>query len=216
VSAPDGALILGIDPGTRVLGFGAIRGTLRAPALVGAGVVRVNERRPVHERLARMANEIAALLEELRPHTVVVERAFAGRNLQSALRLGECRGIVLAAASRSGAAVEELSPAQAKRAIAGHGAATKERVADLVALRLGLARNGAPLDATDALALALAWQQGVATPLVARRTARATLGRELLARLASTSGLPAPGVAALGLPAGLQGANLVLSRRRPR
>ena len=218
---PEDAVVLGIDPGTRVLGYGAVRGPWREPILVEAGVVRVDARRSLAERLERIAREVEALLADLCPTIVVVERAFAGRNVQSALRLGECRGVVLAAAARSGAIVAELSPAQAKRALAGHGAAGKGAVADLVLARLAVVRGapqrGAPVpgtlapgappaDATDALALAMAWQQGVAPST--RSTRSTALPQELLARLASSG----PRVAGM---ADLPGGTMRLSRRRP-
>ena len=97
------------------------------------------------------------MLDAVQPAVVVVECAFIGRNVQSALRLGEARGLVLASATRRGLRVAELTPASVKRIVVGNGGAEKSQVAHMVGLELGLDLSGSPHDATDALALALAW-----------------------------------------------------------
>ncbi len=147
--------VLGIDPGTQVVGFGAIRVTAAGPRLIGAGVLRATARAAVPRRLAEIRAGLDRLLGELRPEVVVIEQAFARRNFQSALRIGEGRGVVLAAAAAAGARVVQVAPAAAKKALVGHGQAHKTQVAAMVARALGLERALAPLDATDALALAL-------------------------------------------------------------
>lgn len=148
--------LLGIDPGTRVIGFGAVCLGADGPRLVGAGVIRTSARADAATRLGELGAGIERVLAELRPEVVVVERAFAARNMASALRLGEGRGVVLCAAARAGARVVELPPAVAKKALVGNGLAHKTQVAAMVARLLGLAAAPEPLDATDALALALA------------------------------------------------------------
>lgn len=148
--------LLGIDPGTRVIGFGALRLESRGPRLVGAGVIRTSARSSAAVRLGELAAGIERVLLELRPEIVVVERAFAGRNVASALRIGEGRGVVIAAAARAGARVVEMPPAAAKKALVGNGQAHKSQVAAMVARLLNLESPPEPLDATDALALALA------------------------------------------------------------
>jgi len=148
--------LLGVDPGSRVTGFGAVRLGAGLPRFVGAGVIRTSTRADAATRLGELADGIARVLEELRPEVVVVERAFAARNVASALRIGEVRGVILAAAARAGAQVFELPPAVAKKALVGNGQAHKTQVAAMVARLLGLDTVPEPLDATDALALALA------------------------------------------------------------
>ncbi len=148
--------MLGIDPGTRVVGYGAVVANARGPRLFGAGVLKPGARLDVPARLAAILSEFEELLQEVRPDVVVVEQAFVSRNLQSALRIGEGRGIILAAAARFGSQVVQFAPAVAKKALVGHGAADKTQVAAMVAETLGLAEAPKPLDATDALALALA------------------------------------------------------------
>ena len=152
-----GALVLGIDPGTRVVGYGAVRGDARGPRCVAAGVLRPGGRLGVPERLGEIGAALERLLAELEPRVVVVEEAFAARNVQSALRIGEGRGVVLAAAARAGARIVQVPPATAKKAIVGHGGANKGQVAAMVARLLRLEAPPEPLDVTDALALALSY-----------------------------------------------------------
>ena len=149
-----GTLVLGIDPGTRVVGYGAVRLGGRRPRCVAAGVLRPRAL-AVPERLGEIAVALERLLEELAPQVVVIEEAFAARNVQSALRIGEGRGVALAIAARFGARIVQVPPAVAKKAIVGHGGAAKEQVAAMVARILGLSAPPEPADVTDALALAL-------------------------------------------------------------
>jgi len=156
MEAIENAVILGIDPGTLVVGYGALRLTAGGPEFVAAGVLRPRRTATVPERLGEIGAGLDALLVDLAPATVVVEEAFVARNVQSALRIGEGRGVALAAATRYGAGVIQLPPAVAKKTLVGNGAASKEQVAGMVRRLLGLAEVEAVLDATDALALALA------------------------------------------------------------
>jgi len=155
--AGPGAVVLGVDPGTLVVGYGAVRLAPRGLALLCAGVLRAERRLSAPERLGILGAGLERLMAELRPAVVVVEGAFAARNVQSALRIGEGRGVVLACAARTGARVIEIAPASAKKALVGNGAAHKLQVAGMVARLLGLASPPEPLDATDALALALSF-----------------------------------------------------------
>lgn len=149
-------VVLGVDPGTRVAGFGAIVLAPDGPRLVACGVIRTPAGAEIAVRLAHLASELRAILARVRPTVVVVEGAFAALNVRSALRIGEARGAVLATAAAAGARVMEISPASAKKALVGNGNASKEQVAAMVAVVLGVEEIDAPLDATDALALALA------------------------------------------------------------
>jgi crossover junction endodeoxyribonuclease RuvC len=120
-------------------------------------VLRAPRRSDVPARLAFMQAEMEQLLRCLRPDVVVVEEAFAGRNVQSALRIGEGRGVVLACAARSAATVVQYPPAVAQKVVAGNGRADKTQVARMVAADLKLDTLPSTLDASDALALALAY-----------------------------------------------------------
>ncbi len=149
-------IVVGIDPGTRIMGYGALVVAPRGPRLVAAGVFRTPRSADPAQRLGHLSEELERLFERTRPDVVVVEGAFAARNARSALRLGEARGVALAWASRAGARVSEIAPAAAKKAVLGQGAGSKEQVARMVAIHLGLEELPGPLDLTDALALALA------------------------------------------------------------
>jgi crossover junction endodeoxyribonuclease RuvC len=149
------AIVFGIDPGTRVVGWGAVCAEPRGARLLGAGVVRADGELALPLRLGRIRVELDELLARFRPHSVAIEEAFANRNVQSALRIGEGRGVALACAVAAGAQVFQYPPAVAKKALVGHGAAHKTQVAGMVARLLGLTEPPSPLDATDALALAL-------------------------------------------------------------
>ena len=149
-----GPVILGIDPGTRVVGYGAIELTPRGPRLICAGVVRAGTG-DLPTRLGLIRRELDQLIALHRPIVVAVEEAFANKNLQSALRIGEGRGVVLSCAAAAGVSVHQYPPAAAKKALVGNGAAHKSQVAAMVARRLGLKAVPTPLDASDALALAL-------------------------------------------------------------
>lgn len=149
-------VILGLDPGTRVVGFGAVVAAQGGPRLLVCGAIDAGSGRavPVPERLARIARDVRFLLGRLRPSAVVVEKAFHAVNAQSALRIGEGRGVILAAAAEHGCRIVEYPPSVAKKALC-HGGASKAQIRAMVATVLKLAVHPEPDDASDALALAL-------------------------------------------------------------
>lgn len=151
---PAGRVVLGIDPGTRVVGWGALVVTARGPRMLGAGVIRAGDGE-LCGRLGLIRKELDLLIQRFQPEALAVEEAFAHKNVQSALRIGEGRGVVLSCAGAAAIPVHQYPPATAKKALVGHGAAHKTQVAAMVARRLGLAEAPGPLDASDALALAL-------------------------------------------------------------
>ena len=138
---------------------------------MACGVLRPPAKASSAKRLAAIAEELEVLLERVRPEVVALEGAFASRNVRSALRLGEARGVVLATAARRGIAIVEVAPASAKKAVVGNGAASKEQVAAMVATLLGVELD-VPEDATDGLALALAQVQRMSRAAVLRRAPR--------------------------------------------
>ena len=151
---PSSLRVLGIDPGTRVLGFGLIAargGDMRA---LEYGVLR-GGRGELPGRLERIFAGLEAVLRRTRPDRIAIERVFIDKDPRAAIALGEGRGVALLAAARCGAEIVEITPAEAKKSVAGHGAATKAQVQRMVQLQLGLARPPAPADASDALALAI-------------------------------------------------------------
>jgi crossover junction endodeoxyribonuclease RuvC len=147
--------VLGIDPGLSRCGYGAVvreAGALRA---VSCGVITTPPTDPLPERLASLARELRALLVELQPDSVVVERVFFQTNVRTAMSVGQASGLALAAASEAGCEVAQYTANEVKQAVAGYGAATKEQVQRMVQSLLRLAVVPKPADAADALALAL-------------------------------------------------------------
>jgi len=169
-------VVLGIDPGTRVLGYRALVVQRKGPRLLAAGVIRGGSGDDVPRRLATLRAELDQLLARLRPTVVVVESAFAARNVQSALRVGEGRGVVLSCAAATGAEVVQYAPAVARKTLLGSGNASKEQTAQMVATLLQLKEPPRPLDVTDALSLALAYvQRGRTARVLAKRTSKSRL-----------------------------------------
>jgi crossover junction endodeoxyribonuclease RuvC len=146
--------ILGIDPGTRLLGY-AVVDALPRLRYVECGVVTAPARQPLAARLAEIQRALEEIIAELRPDEVAVEDVFTAHNARSALALGHARGVALAAAGRAGLPVTAYAPAKVKRAVTGRGAAPKEQVALMVRALVGL-RMVPRADAADALAVAVA------------------------------------------------------------
>ena len=148
-------LILGIDPGSQVSGFGLVRvakdGSMKH---ISHGVISPPSALEFYDRLAVLSEEFEALIEKVRPDTVVVERIFLGKNADSAFKLGHVRGVAIAAALKAGCKVAEYAARSVKKGVTGNGAASKEQVQVLVYASLGLRGTPPKLDATDALALA--------------------------------------------------------------
>jgi crossover junction endodeoxyribonuclease RuvC len=148
-------IILGIDPGTAALGYGVIErsgGRLRA---IDHGCLVTSPDLPMPERLLAVHGLLDDLLSLHQPAIVAVERLFFSRNVQTAIAVGQARGVVLLAAAQHGAPVREATPNEVKSAIAGYGAADKEQVQRMVQLVLGMSELPRPDDAADALAIAV-------------------------------------------------------------
>jgi crossover junction endodeoxyribonuclease RuvC len=150
--------VLGIDPGLSRCGYGLVRrgeGRRPGPVAVTAGVIETDPDAPLPERLWIVQREIRALLEELRPGTVAVERVFFQVNVKTAMSVGQVSGLALAAAAELGCAVVQYTSNEVKEAVVGYGGATKEQVQRMVAALLGLPAPPKPPDVADALALAV-------------------------------------------------------------
>lgn len=148
-------IILGIDPGTAALGYGIIErkgGRLRA---IDYGCLETSPDTAMPERLLAIHSIVDELLDVHQPAVVGVERLFFSKNAQTAMGVGQARGIVLLAAAQHGRPVREATPNEVKSAIAGYGAADKQQVQRMVQLVLGMSELPRPDDAADALAIAV-------------------------------------------------------------
>lgn len=146
--------VLGVDPGTRRLGWGVVE--RRGPKLlaVAAGVVKLREKEALETRLAKVHEALEEIIETYAPLTLAVEDIFYAEFPAAAIKLGHVRGVVLLVGAQRELEVASYAPALVKRTIAGRGAAEKAQVGRLVAATLGL-RAPPPTDAADALAVAI-------------------------------------------------------------
>ena len=153
-------LILGIDPGLRVTGYGLVEATFRGPSLVEAGVLRMKAKGELHERLAELHASLAALLDEAKPGHVVVEQLYAHyKHPRTAILMGHARGVILLAAAQRGLPVTSLASTLVKRSITGNGHASKMQVQRSVAMLCKLKKVPEPPDVADAIAIA--WTLGM-------------------------------------------------------
>jgi crossover junction endodeoxyribonuclease RuvC len=154
--------IIGIDPGSRVVGFAVIEAKILCPRtprdyrVIEAGVMQAKLQQTLPERLGALHDALYSLIVDIEPDVCTIEKAFYGVNASSALKLGEARGALIAAIRRFGSPIYEITPAQVKRLVGGHGAASKDDVAHGLKALLGFNRGALPADASDAVAVALA------------------------------------------------------------
>lgn len=154
--------ILGIDPGTGILGFGVIDIDAKGKAkLVDAGVIRT----PVHEdtsiRLVTIYDELSELIKELKPQIMSVEKLFFAQNVTTAMTVAQARGVVLLLGKQNNLELHEYTPLQIKQAVTGYGRADKKQMQEMVRVILGLNEVPKPDDCADALAAALCCAQSV-------------------------------------------------------
>jgi crossover junction endodeoxyribonuclease RuvC len=159
-------IILGIDPGTNILGFGIIRVDSKGPHYVDMGVFDLRKIKDPFEKLANIYAGVNELIEEHKPDELAVESPFYGKNAQVVLKLGRAQGAAITAAIMHGLSVAEYAPRKAKIAICGNGAASKEQVAMMIQKTLKVELDPKYLDATDALAIALCHHYQMSSPLV--------------------------------------------------
>ena len=148
-------LVLGVDPGTAVTGYGVVAFDGRTATLVECGVIRTNAKDPLPSRLHSIHDGISELIARHEPDTVAVEDVFYARNVRTTIVLGHARGVILLAAQQAQREIREYPPAEIKKAITGNGAATKEQVQYMVARLLRLKHAPEPADASDGVAAAL-------------------------------------------------------------
>ncbi len=150
--------ILGVDPGLRTTGYGAIEADASGLRLIEGGVLRPDPEQPLERRLVQLHDGMLEVVRALRPDRVVIEELWtAYEHPQTAVLMGHARGVIALAAGECGVAVHDIAHAAVKRALAGSGSAPKQQVARMVVQLLGLSAPPAPADVSDALALAIAF-----------------------------------------------------------
>jgi crossover junction endodeoxyribonuclease RuvC len=147
--------ILGIDPGTVVMGYGAVEYEGDEVTLVEYGAIKVPERLEIGPKLSYLYDELLKVIRRYKPDAVAVEQPFVAKNVRSALAIGRAQAIAILAAAGNGIPTFEYTPAQIKQRVANYGAGSKEQIQEMVRLQLGLEEVPQPNDAADALAAAI-------------------------------------------------------------
>ncbi len=157
--------IIGIDPGTNVLGYGVIRVEDGKPYYVDMGLFDLRKIKEPYDKLANIFAGVRELIATYSPDEFAVESPFYGKNVQVVLKLGRAQGAAITAAATEGIPVHEYPPSVAKISICGNGGATKEQVCMMLQNTLNVSLNPERLDATDALAIAMAHYYTLFSPL---------------------------------------------------
>ncbi|MBR1872046.1 MAG: crossover junction endodeoxyribonuclease RuvC [Bacteroidales bacterium] len=161
-------IILGIDPGTNILGFGVVRVVNRKPEYVDMGVLDMRKDKDPYRKLRQIYDTVTEVCRNYHPTVVALESPFYGKNAQVILKLGRAQGAAMIAAMEYGVEVFEYAPRKAKEAITGNGAASKEQVSMMLQKTLGVTLEDKFLDATDALAIALCHHYQQSSPLAVK------------------------------------------------
>lgn len=150
-------IIMGIDPGTNVMGYGILGINGRKAEMIVMGVIQLNRFESHYLRLARIYDRVSSLVQQYLPDELAIEAPFFGKNVQSMLKLGRAQGVAMAAALARDIPIAEYPPLNVKKAVTGNGQASKEQVANMLKHLLSIPEEKMPdmLDATDALAVAL-------------------------------------------------------------
>ena len=150
-------IIIGIDPGTNVMGYGVLGIKHRKPSLIAMGVLMLNKFDDRYLRLRRISERVTGLIEQYLPDEMAIEAPFYGKNVQSMWKLGRAQGVAMAAALVRDIPIAEYAPLKVKQAITGNGGASKEQVAEMLRRILSIPQDTLDphLDATDALGVAL-------------------------------------------------------------
>ena len=147
--------IMGIDPGTIVLGYGIIDSEAGDMTFVCCNALKCKQRSPIGERLTYIYDELCNVISVYHPDVMAAEQPFVARNVQSARAIGKAQAVAILAAGKNGISCFEYTPAQIKLGAADYGASSKEQVQQMVKLQLGLTEVPQPNDAADALAVAI-------------------------------------------------------------
>lgn len=147
--------IIGIDPGTGILGFGVIDVIGGKTRLVTAGVIRTPAHTPLPERLGEIYDGLSQIIDETKPSMMAIEKLFFARNVTTAMSVSHARGVAMLTGYQAGLDIEEYTPLQIKQTVTGYGKADKKQVQEMVRIQLGLQEVPKPDDCADALAAAI-------------------------------------------------------------
>lgn len=147
--------IIGIDPGTGILGFGVIDAGKGKTKLVTAGVVKTPAHTPLSDRLGEIYNSLSEIITETKPEMMAIEKLFFAQNVTTAMSVAHARGVAMLTGHQADLVIEEYTPLQIKQTMVGYGRATKQQVQEMVRLQLGLKEVPKPDDCADALAVAI-------------------------------------------------------------
>jgi crossover junction endodeoxyribonuclease RuvC len=147
--------IIGIDPGTGILGFGVIEVNGAKIKLVEAGVIRTPPHTPHDERLEEVFDGLTEIIAATKPDVLSIEKLFFTRNITTAMSVAEARGVAVLVGRKAGLPIAEYTPPQIKQTLTGHGRADKKQVQEMVRIQLGLKEVPKPDDCADALAAAI-------------------------------------------------------------
>lgn len=148
-------LVLGIDPGTRFVGYGVVHIEGNRYRAVDYGYFKVDSKSAFPMRLKQIHEDVSTLIDKVKPDAVAVEEVFVSQNAKTTLKLGHARGVILLAAVHRDLAIAEYAPREIKQAVSGRGGATKEQVQWMMTQILGLPKEPLQADAADGLAVAL-------------------------------------------------------------
>ena len=147
--------IIGIDPGTGILGFGVIEVVGNVFSLVTAGVITTPAHTPLDERLEEIYDGLTEIIAETRPDSMSIEKLFFAQNVTTAISVSHARGVAMLTGRKAKLAIAEYTPLQIKQTLTGYGRADKKQIQEMVKLQLGLQKIPKPDDAADALAAAI-------------------------------------------------------------
>ena len=149
--------VIGIDPGTGILGFGVVDIVNGKSTLVEAGVVRTPPHTPLDERLVEIYESLVEIIATTKPTVMSIEKLFFARNVTTAIGVSHARGVAMLAGKLAGLKIEEYTPMQIKQSLTGYGKADKKQVQEMVRIQLGLKEVPKPDDCADALAAAITY-----------------------------------------------------------
>ena len=147
--------IIGIDPGTGILGFGVIDAKNGKTQLVTAGIITTPAHTPLAERLEEIYDGLSEIIKETKPTFMAIEKLFFSQNVTTAMSVSHARGVAMLTGQQARMTIEEYTPLQIKQTIVGYGRASKQQIQEMVRIQLGLAEIPKPDDCADALAAAI-------------------------------------------------------------